>query len=220
VEEARLCTLGVELRGQVAVLTSEKEQNLISWAREKRDRDSIIGAVDLQNASKATEMDAVKAELTRVRSKLEAATTRSSARFTSSGQPSGMQVQPTQGDPAVARLQLGVDETIRGWRTSRAVGARIKGRHQRREQSSRSGHADSKSTLVLPAWISRSGAIHHSGFDGSDAECHQWNSRPPDRGENHSRGGKEVRDPEEGAVAVWGVPVGTIGRRHRGTRWP
>ena len=76
-EEARLCTLGVELRGQVAALTSEKEQNLISWAREKRDRDSIIGAVELQNASKATEMDAVKAELTRVRSELEAATTRS-----------------------------------------------------------------------------------------------------------------------------------------------
>ena len=53
-------------------------------------------------------MDAIKAELTRVRSELEAAT-RSSARFTSSGQPSGMQVQPTQEDPAVARLQLGMD---------------------------------------------------------------------------------------------------------------
>jgi len=35
---------GVELRGQVAALTSEKKQNLISWAREKWDRDSIIGA--------------------------------------------------------------------------------------------------------------------------------------------------------------------------------
>jgi hypothetical protein len=100
VEKARLCTLGVELRGQVAALTSEKEQNLISWAREKRDRDSIIGALELQDASKATKLDAVKAELTRVRSELEAATTRSSARVSFSGQPSGMQVQPTQGDPA------------------------------------------------------------------------------------------------------------------------
>jgi hypothetical protein len=68
--------------GAARALTSEKEKNLISWAREKRDRDSIIGAVELQNVSKATELDAVKAELTRVRSELEAATTRSRARFT------------------------------------------------------------------------------------------------------------------------------------------
>jgi len=48
--------------------TWRKEQNLISWAREKRDRSSIIGALELQDASKATELDAVKGELTRVRS--------------------------------------------------------------------------------------------------------------------------------------------------------
>jgi hypothetical protein len=109
VEEARLCTLGVELRGTIAALTSEKEQNLANWARERKDHDSVVKALELQEVSKATELDAVKAELARVRSELEAATTRSSARLTSSGQPSGMQVQPTQGDPAVARLQLGVE---------------------------------------------------------------------------------------------------------------
>ena len=86
--------------------TWRKEENLISWVREKRDRSSISGALELQDASKATELDAVKGEQTRVRRELEAATTKSSARVTSSGQPSGMQVQPTQGDPA---LQLGVD---------------------------------------------------------------------------------------------------------------
>ena len=35
VEKARLCTLGVELREQVAALTNEKETNLISWSRDK-----------------------------------------------------------------------------------------------------------------------------------------------------------------------------------------
>jgi len=74
VEEARLYTLGVELPDQVAALHNEKEQNLISWARDRRDRDSIIGALELQDASKGTELDAVKAELARVRSELEAAT--------------------------------------------------------------------------------------------------------------------------------------------------
>jgi hypothetical protein len=53
----------VELRKQVAALTSEKEHNLISWARERRNRDSYIGALELQDASKATELDAVNAEL-------------------------------------------------------------------------------------------------------------------------------------------------------------
>jgi predicted flap endonuclease-1-like 5' DNA nuclease len=35
VEEARLYTLGVELPDQVAALHNEKEQNLISWARDR-----------------------------------------------------------------------------------------------------------------------------------------------------------------------------------------
>ena len=50
---------------------------------------------------------------------------------------------------------------------------------------------------VLSAGISRSGAIQLSGSDGSDAECHQWKSRPPDRSENLARGCKEVRGTEE-----------------------
>ena len=37
VEEARLCTFGVELREQVAALTNEKETNLVSWSRDKRE---------------------------------------------------------------------------------------------------------------------------------------------------------------------------------------
>ena len=82
VEEARLCTLGVELRDQVAALHNEKEQNLISWARDRRDRDSIIGALELQDASRGT-------ELVRVRSELEAATTVSGARVTSTGETGG-----------------------------------------------------------------------------------------------------------------------------------
>jgi len=57
VEEARLYTLGVELPDQVAALHNEKEQNLISWARDRRDRDSIIGALELQDASKGTELE-------------------------------------------------------------------------------------------------------------------------------------------------------------------
>jgi hypothetical protein len=104
VEEARLCALGVELREQVAALASEKETNLISWARDKRDRDVTIGALERHDASWATELEVVKAELTRVRSELAAA-----AGGTSSGQTGGMQVQPIQEDPAVTRLQLGMD---------------------------------------------------------------------------------------------------------------
>jgi len=42
VEEARLCALGVELREQVAALAGEKETNLISWARDKRDATSPL----------------------------------------------------------------------------------------------------------------------------------------------------------------------------------
>ena len=42
VEEARLCTLGVELREQVE--TNKKESNLISWARDNRTRDATIAA--------------------------------------------------------------------------------------------------------------------------------------------------------------------------------
>lgn len=49
-EEARLCALGVELREQVAALAGEKETNLISWARDKRDRDVTIGALERQCA--------------------------------------------------------------------------------------------------------------------------------------------------------------------------
>jgi len=55
VEEARLGALGVELQGQVAALTHERDQNMVSWARERRDRDVIIGALELQYASKTTE---------------------------------------------------------------------------------------------------------------------------------------------------------------------
>ena len=47
VKEARLCALGVELRDQVAALHNEKESNLISWARDKRDRDATIVALEL-----------------------------------------------------------------------------------------------------------------------------------------------------------------------------
>jgi chromosome segregation ATPase len=64
VEEARPCAEGVELREQVAALAGEKETNLISWARDKRDRDVTIGALERQCASRATELDEVKAELT------------------------------------------------------------------------------------------------------------------------------------------------------------
>ena len=81
----------------------------MGWARDKRDRDAAIGALELQNASITTELEAVKAELTCVRSELAAATTMSGARATSSGQAGGVQVQPIQEDPAVARLQLGMD---------------------------------------------------------------------------------------------------------------
>ncbi len=89
VEEARLCTLGVELREQVAAMTNEKESNLISWARDNRTRDATIAALERQDASKSTELEAVKAELTRVRSELAAAATLSGAGVTSSGQTEG-----------------------------------------------------------------------------------------------------------------------------------
>ena len=91
VEKARLCTLGVELREQVAALTNEKETNLISWSRDKRDRDATIGALELQVASRTTELEAVKAELTRVRSELAAATSLPGARVTSLGQSEGVE---------------------------------------------------------------------------------------------------------------------------------
>jgi len=112
--EARLCSLGIELREQVAILTSEKEQNLISWTKDRWERDSINKALELQDASKTTELDAVKAKLTRVRNELEAATLRSSTRVTSAGQPSGIQVQPLHGDPVVTKLQLGVNTPYAG----------------------------------------------------------------------------------------------------------
>jgi len=89
VEEARLCTLGVELREQVAALTNEKETDLISWSRDKRDRDATIGALELQVASRTTELEAVKAELTRLRSELATATSLPGARVTSLGQSEG-----------------------------------------------------------------------------------------------------------------------------------
>jgi len=69
-EEARLSALGVELQEQLAALTVEKEQSVVSWARERRDRDAIIGAMELQNASKTTELDEAKAELNCLRSEL------------------------------------------------------------------------------------------------------------------------------------------------------
>ena len=31
----RLCSMGVELRGHIAILTNDKEQNLISWTLEE-----------------------------------------------------------------------------------------------------------------------------------------------------------------------------------------
>jgi len=61
VEEARLGALVGELQGQIAALTIEKEQDLVSGARERRDRDAVIGALELQNSSKTTELDEAKA---------------------------------------------------------------------------------------------------------------------------------------------------------------
>ena len=84
VEEARLCALGVELREQVAALTNEKETNRVSWSRDKRDSNATIGALELLGASRATELEAVKAELTRVRSELAATTTLLGTRVISS----------------------------------------------------------------------------------------------------------------------------------------
>jgi len=57
VEEATLCTLGVELREQVEALTNKKESNLISWARDNRTRDATIAALERQDASKSTELE-------------------------------------------------------------------------------------------------------------------------------------------------------------------
>ena len=79
----------MELREQVAALTSEKETNRVSWSRDKRDSDATIGTLELQGTFKATELEAVKAELTRVRSELAATTTLLGTRVISSGQSEG-----------------------------------------------------------------------------------------------------------------------------------
>jgi len=69
-EVARLGALSEELRKQLAVVTAAKEQDMVNWARERRDRDTVIKALELQNASKTTELDEAKAELTRMKSEL------------------------------------------------------------------------------------------------------------------------------------------------------
>jgi hypothetical protein len=109
VEEARLCTLGVELREQVAALTNEKETNMVSWARDNRARDATIEALKRVDESRATELEALKAELARVRGALAAVVVLPGAGVTSSGQTGGVQVQPIPEDPAVTRLHLGMD---------------------------------------------------------------------------------------------------------------
>jgi len=65
--------------------------------------------LERQCASRATELDEVKAELTRVKRELTAAATWSGVGVASSVETGGVQVQPIQEDPAVTRLQLGMD---------------------------------------------------------------------------------------------------------------
>ena len=89
VEEARLCTLGVELREQVAALTNEKETNMVSWARDNRARDATIEALKRADESRATELEAIKAELARVRGALASVAVLPGAGVTSSGQTGG-----------------------------------------------------------------------------------------------------------------------------------
>ncbi len=100
-------------------------------------------------------MDAVKAELARVRSELEAATTVSGARATSTGQPGGMQVQPTPNvgcAPAVSRRERELLGDNR--EEDRAVGAGI---------------------MLTPSRLQSSPlGFQDQGSDGSDTECHQW----------------------------------------------
>jgi len=93
VEEARLGALKEELQKQLHVVTAVKEQDMVNMAKERRDKDAVINELELQNASKTTELIEAKAELTRMQSEFANSQTGTFARLTSSSP----LVHPTHG---------------------------------------------------------------------------------------------------------------------------